>query len=211
MATELIFIEGGNEMETPGVALPAISVFRLSPKPIAFDLSVPVAGDLYTGSTFADCGEVAWTGYSRKNVATPAAVNKIVTYNNINWNTGASIDGNTNVRSIILENDVRNKIIFAWDIRQLISTITTGSHTLPVGTLNVVTTANFYTAGVVIVGGQAVTYTGKTPTALTGCTGGTGVISAGTTVLQDGLDMSKANSTIFLAQLQLFAQNPGGT
>lgn len=65
---------------------------------------------------------------------------------------------------------------------QTLSTTTTGSHTLPVATINVVATAGAPTAGTAYIGGQAVTYTGVTGTTLTGASGGTGVITAGTIV-----------------------------
>jgi uncharacterized phage protein gp47/JayE len=65
---------------------------------------------------------------------------------------------------------------------QTASTTTTGSHTLPVATINVVSATSLPTSGTVVMGGQTVTYTGKTGTTLTGATGGTGVIAAGTLV-----------------------------
>lgn len=62
-------------------------------------------------------------------------------------------------------------------------TATTGSHTLPVATINVRSTDGLPAAGFVIVNGsQLVTYTGVTATTLTGASGGTGSISAGSTV-----------------------------
>lgn len=66
------------------------------------------------------------------------------------------------------------------------STVTTGSHTLPVATLNVVSTAVLAASGLAYVGGQVLTYTGKTGTTLTGVTGGDAgtVIAAGAAVEQ---------------------------
>jgi uncharacterized phage protein gp47/JayE len=65
---------------------------------------------------------------------------------------------------------------------QTLSTTTTGSQTLPLATINVTSTAGFPTSGTVYIGGQAVAYTGVTGTTLTGASGGSGVISAGTIV-----------------------------
>lgn len=69
-------------------------------------------------------------------------------------------------------------------------TDTTGSHTLPVTPINVVSTANFDATGKVVIrtatGPQVVTYTGKTGTTLTGASGGSGTVIAGSDVLQGG-------------------------
>lgn len=65
---------------------------------------------------------------------------------------------------------------------QTLSTTTTGSHTLPVATINVTDTTNFAASGTIYIGGQAVTYTGKTGLTFTGASGGTGVIAAATIV-----------------------------
>lgn len=65
---------------------------------------------------------------------------------------------------------------------QTLSTESTGSHTLPTGTINVASTTGFSSSGQVYFGGQLVTYTGKTGTTLTGASGGTGTFAAGTVV-----------------------------
>ena len=65
-------------------------------------------------------------------------------------------------------------------------TTTTASVILPVGAIPVVSTASFPSTGTVYVGDQAVNYTGVTPTAFTGVTGGTGTIPAGTAVTAAG-------------------------
>ena len=69
-------------------------------------------------------------------------------------------------------------------------TDTTGSHTLPVTPINVVSTTGFDAVGKVFLrtptGPQVVAYTGKTGTTFTGATGGTGSVPAGTDVLQGG-------------------------
>jgi len=65
---------------------------------------------------------------------------------------------------------------------QTLSTTTTGSHTLPVATINVVDTTGFPSSGTIYIAGQAVTYTNKTGTTFTGASGGTGTIVAGTIV-----------------------------
>lgn len=62
------------------------------------------------------------------------------------------------------------------------TTTTTGSHTLPTATVNVVATAGFPTAGSVLVGDQLVSYTGVTGASFTGAAGGVGTFSAGTEV-----------------------------
>lgn len=70
------------------------------------------------------------------------------------------------------------------------ATITTGSHTLPVTPINVVSAAAFDATGKVVIrtatGPQVVTYTGKTGTTLTGASGGTGTVAAGSAVFQGG-------------------------
>jgi hypothetical protein len=65
-----------------------------------------------------------------------------------------------------------------------VSTTTTGVQTLPVGTINVVSTASFPTSGFILVatsnGPQVVQYTGTSGgNSFTGCTGGTGNTSSG--------------------------------
>lgn len=66
-------------------------------------------------------------------------------------------------------------------------TTSTGSQTLPTGTLNVVSTAGFSASGRVVVNRtEVVTYTGLTGTSFTGCTGGTGSVPAATSVVQQG-------------------------
>lgn len=68
-------------------------------------------------------------------------------------------------------------------------TTTTGSQTLPLATINVADTSGFPASGFFIVGGgfagengDLVTYTGKTGTSFTGCSGGSGVKANGTPV-----------------------------
>ena len=63
-------------------------------------------------------------------------------------------------------------------------TTTSGSHTLPQGTITVASTSTFPTSGEILVGdNQVVAYTGTTGTTFTGCTGGTGTIPAGASVI----------------------------
>jgi parallel beta-helix repeat protein len=68
--------------------------------------------------------------------------------------------------------------------------VTAGSNAvaLPTGTVNVASTAGFAAAGQFTVlsstGAQQVTYTGKTATSFTGCTGGLGVLYTGQKVVQ---------------------------
>jgi hypothetical protein len=61
-------------------------------------------------------------------------------------------------------------------------TTTTGAQTLPSATVNVLNTQQFPSAGLFRVGGSIVSYTGKTSTSFTGCTGGSGAVPAGTAV-----------------------------
>jgi hypothetical protein len=68
-------------------------------------------------------------------------------------------------------------------------TTSVGAQSLPNGTFNVVSTAGFPgpvgppgAVGLFEVAGQIVTYTGKTGTSFTGCSGGAGAIAAGTPV-----------------------------
>lgn len=53
---------------------------------------------------------------------------------------------------------------------------------LPQATINVASTTGFLSAGTLQIGADQVTYTGKTATAFTGCSGGTGTLSTGQTV-----------------------------
>jgi hypothetical protein len=91
--------------------------------------------------------------------------------------------------------DMRNKQILGAD-PTIGTTTTSGSHTLPVGTINVQTNGalTFPSAGVLNVNnGQMVTYTGKTASTFTGCTGGSGVVNAGSLVTFAGLAVGNAN------------------
>jgi uncharacterized phage protein gp47/JayE len=63
-------------------------------------------------------------------------------------------------------------------------TTTTGSQTLPLATVNVASTSSFASSGTVRILGNTITYTGKTGTTFTGCSGGSGTIAAGTRVAQ---------------------------
>lgn len=65
---------------------------------------------------------------------------------------------------------------------QTVSTVTTGTNTLPAATINVVSTTGAPTSGTAYIAGQAVTYTGVSPTTLTGAAGGSGIMPAGTIV-----------------------------
>lgn len=216
MASEVLFVEGGNEFLDDPAKL-VNSRFRLSPKPIAYDLSAPVFGDLYSGSDFNTLGEIApWTGltaYQRITVPTPNPVNKIIEYLNLLWQVGSAIDGPTDVRSLCLEDPATSKAIFAWDLRPAVSTLLNGSHTLPTDPINVDSTAGFKAAGGLVMNGRLLTYTGITATTFTGITtSGSGVIPDNSVVMQDRLDLSGPNfAQISLPVVRLFAQNPGGT
>lgn len=62
-------------------------------------------------------------------------------------------------------------------------TSTTQAVTLPAANIAASTTG-FASSGAIYLAGQLVTYTGTTPTAFTGCTGGAGLIPSGTSVRQ---------------------------
>lgn len=66
------------------------------------------------------------------------------------------------------------------------TTTTTGSQTLPLATINVTSTTGAANSGRIYINGQAISYTGKTGATFTGCTGGTGTVTAGTAVNQGG-------------------------
>lgn len=63
-------------------------------------------------------------------------------------------------------------------------TILTAPLTLPSATIAVSTTISFTNTGTLTIAGQIVSYTGKTPTTFTGCTGGSGTVGVGTGVSQ---------------------------
>lgn len=220
MVDQVTFIEGKNQLLLPGGGLPATSVFLLSSKPIAFDLANPVFGDLYAGSDWSTIGEITgWTGgsspYARKSLATPTPTNGIVTYQTLPdplWSVGQSTDGPASVPSLVLADPTNSKAFHAWDLRPLRQTTTVGSQDLPLPTINVVDTSMFENSGTVWINGKQITYTGKTSTALTGCSGGTGTVAAGTPVLQ-APDMSKQNAQIQVGDsagrpLRIFLQEP---
>lgn len=67
------------------------------------------------------------------------------------------------------------------------STTTAGSHTLPTGTITVVSTSGFLEAGWLLVNAtEYVSYSGKSATTFYGCSGGSGTISNGAAVAQAG-------------------------
>jgi hypothetical protein len=58
--------------------------------------------------------------------------------------------------------------------------------TLPTGTLTVQSTKGFSDSGTIVVGGKSVTYTGRTATTFTGCSGGTGSVAVNAQITQAG-------------------------
>lgn len=64
----------------------------------------------------------------------------------------------------------------------------TAGGTLPLTTLSVEDASAFPATGSVTIGAQTITYTGKTATTLTGCTGGTGAVVAGADVTSTTFD-----------------------
>jgi hypothetical protein len=77
------------------------------------------------------------------------------------------------------------------------STTVNGTQSLPTVTLNVVSTQGFPGSGTLLVGSQNVAYTGITPTSFTGCSGGTGSQTSGTSVTEMSYNdtMAEANAT----------------
>lgn len=71
---------------------------------------------------------------------------------------------------------------------------------LPTGTINVASTSTFDAAGTlyVVISGvpQTVTYTGKTATSFTGCSGGSGTMTTGDTVRSGSVGVTLPTSTI---------------
>jgi hypothetical protein len=77
-------------------------------------------------------------------------------------------------------------IYFLLSDQQLKQTYLLAAATLPTGTLTVQSTKGFSDSGTIVVGGQSVTYTGRTTTTFTGCSGGTGSIAVNAQVTQAG-------------------------
>jgi hypothetical protein len=69
---------------------------------------------------------------------------------------------------------------------QIKQTYLLAAATLPTGTLAVQSTKGFSDTGTIVVGGESVTYTGRTTTTFTGCTGGSGAIAVNAQVTQSG-------------------------
>jgi hypothetical protein len=66
------------------------------------------------------------------------------------------------------------------------TTVAAGSDAavLPQATINVASTASFTTSGVITIGSDTITYTGKTSTTFTGCSGGSGTLATSEAVTQ---------------------------
>lgn len=73
-------------------------------------------------------------------------------------------------------------MVVVGSVANTASTTSVGSQTLPVGTFNVVSTLGFPAAGGFAVGATNVYYTGTNSTQFTGCTGGTGTVTNGSTI-----------------------------
>lgn len=67
-----------------------------------------------------------------------------------------------------------------------------GGFTLPQATITVDSTTDFAAAGRLMIGDQLVTYTGKTSTTFTGCTGGSGSVPDNAAVVQGGMGQGRA-------------------
>lgn len=105
---------------------------------------------------------------------------------------GSSINGQSNISNANLANvhgQFGKARLFGQEVRANSrftgTTITAGSNgvSLPTSTINVVSTTGFPSSGTVAIvtsaGLQTVSYVGTTPTTLTNCTGGVGVMSTG--------------------------------
>jgi hypothetical protein len=89
--------------------------------------------------------------------------------------------------------DLRNRFILGADATKGVTT-TSGSHTLPVSPITVVSTSGFPASGRLNLGTQIVAYTGVSGNTFTGVTGGTGVINAGTVVSYAGQSANHADA-----------------
>lgn len=107
--------------------------------------------------------------------------------------------------------DTTRRVTFAGPGARLnASTKLVGSHSLPTGTLNVRTTAQLLTAGKVLVNGaHTVTYTGKTSTTLTGCTGGTGVMPNESSVNQKWDTVTASGVTLYVDDVTQWTETSG--
>jgi hypothetical protein len=113
MADFIAFNEGKTEMASNG--LPATCYFLLSTKGVD-------AGTAHTaGETLAaaDLGEIAGTGYGRKNQAEPAPANGVVSFAQMSWDTGSATNWPAGVRSIVLVTGpaASGKAICAWNLQ----------------------------------------------------------------------------------------------
>jgi hypothetical protein len=85
-----------------------------------------------------------------------------------------------------------------------VTTVASGSNNaaLPQSTINVASTSGFASSGTIYVEGTAITYTGKTSTSFTGCTGGSGTMNTNDavsdTVFTIGVNNSDAVSSAML-------------
>lgn len=107
-------------------------------------------------------------------------------------------DGPGTVRVIVTDEDnqpVGSPVVdgLQAELDPPITFTSVGAQTLPTSTFNVVTTSGAASpSGSFVVNGQRVDYTGLTGTSFTGCTGGTGSVSNGSTLKQYGKGAGKA-------------------
>jgi hypothetical protein len=89
-----------------------------------------------------------------------------------------------------------------------VTTVASGSNgaALPQATINVASTSGFASTGTIYVEGSSVTYTGKTSTSFTGCSGGSGTIVTGDAVSDVIFSIDAKNSDI-TASAMLFGLN----
>lgn len=110
-------------------------------------------------------------------------------------NLATTID--TTLRDVF-GNIVRGGCVAAGGTGTTIAVASNGA-VLPQATINVVSTAGFPTSGSVLIGDTIVAYTGITATTLTGCTGGTGVLATGQSVVINNRTISVSSGTYALS------------
>ena len=140
----------------------------------------------------AAVGDSTWTADTayQSNMLNPAAPKALVSTQTTCPNTDANdvngVPGSCDPEYTTNGPDGRSYRVdtyLYYDQSATATTTTSASVTLPATTINVASTTNFPTSGSITLGGQTVTYTGITGTSFTGCSGGSGTIASGSTVL----------------------------
>jgi hypothetical protein len=120
--------------------------------------------------------------------------------NNLSTLNGVDVTGGSTVTIKLFDTSgVANWQISCLNTDEFSATTITASSNgivLPTGTINVVSTAGFNSSGTfIIIGGSTITYTGKTSTSFTGCTGGSGTLSTGQRVSSIVLTIDQITKT----------------